>query len=58
MCCAVIKTSEFFETSEVFFLHQHPHQIFQELGFFCPIADPVVNGDGGFHASAGSLFLL
>jgi len=42
-------------TSEVFFLHQHPDRIFQEasehlheLGGICPIADAVVNGDGGY----------
>src|SRR5258706_13077660 len=42
-----------------FILNQHPHGIFQkpsqrlhELGCFGPIADAVVNGDGGFHAPA------
>ena len=46
--------------SDLLYLHQHPHGIFQEpserlrlrLCRFCAVADAVVSGDGGFHAPA------
>jgi len=48
-----------------FLLHQHPNWIFKEarkrlhkLRSLGAVADAMVNGDGGFHVSAGSFFLL
>ena len=59
-------------TSDICILYQHPDGIFQETrqrlhelrGFYPKgydvgsVADAMVNGDGGFRVSAGSLFLL